>query len=735
LGCRERPQPPEESATETAPVDRPALALPRTVRLLDLAHDSDLDHGGLVLELGEPGAEAAGDFSLQPVPAFPRVTHDGSNYVRVDQRQATFAFWVGAPLDVRSISALVRAGGSDRALVTIDDRRIGTLRAPADSDVVSFKTRDLVLQPGPHRLSLSLSGRADQPRSLDLSWVRLGTSDTLDDDLPPARRDLVREVAIGSDQRPAIVLRNGGAFRIPLWIPKAARIRAAVGLWGSGEGTAEIAVYSAGQRVLLHTSSLDEGASVQHWRPIDLDLAAYAEQAVELELRASGVSSGARLAFANPELTLPEMPGGPVPKARRAIVLVLSGLLREHRPSTMADFGLPTLASFSRTATFYPEYRNPTTSSLGIVASLLTGQEPWQHGIGEESDRLPQSRPTLAEALAASGGDAGFFTGVPLSFEGFGLARGFERYVSISPAEDRGATDPIEEAQAWLGAQQGHTGSLLSIVHLRAAHPPFDIDRDRARTLPPKEYGGDLDARRAAIQLSEIRARRPVARQQMPEEDWQRLESLRRAALLDLDARLSRFFTWLTSSFNDDGTLLVVMGELPAGERPHIPYENHAPLTEEYLRTLLLVRHPGGHLAAASVPGVFTTTDLTHTLARSLGVELVEPNTEAIDLAHPQASTAAGRRLHIAYREGSYSALLGQMLLFGEVGRLPSLCNSTLDPSCLENRRDQQQTLLRAMWGTIERRIGPGLEHRPAAESREPEERLDHALEVWGAPP
>lgn len=721
-----------EPTAEVEPSVRSAPALSHSVRLLDIARDADLDHGGLVLELGEQGAEAAGDFSLEPAAPFPRVTHEGPTFARVDQRQATFGFWVGAPLEVRSIGALARAGGSDRVSLAIDDKRLGTLRGGATPDVVSFKTRDLTLAPGPHRLSLSLPGRTDQPRSFDISWIRLGTGDLPTDDLPPARRDVLREVAIGSDQRPSIVLRTGGAFRLPVWLPSGARLRMAVGLWGHGEGAAEIALYSGGQRIVLSTPRIDEAEEAQTWHDVDLDLAAYAERAVELELKALGVSSGARLAFANPELSLPEAPGATIPRARRAIVLLLSGLLREHRPATMANFGLPTLASFARNATFYPEYRNPTTSSLGIVTSLLTGLEPWQHAVLEDTDRLPQSRPTLAEALAASGGDAGFFTGVPFSFEGFGLSRGFERYVSISPTEDRAATDPIDEAQSWLAGQQGQAGPLLSIVHLRAGHPPFDVDRDRARVLPPKEYGGDLDARRAAIQLSEIRARRPVARQQMPEEDWQRLESLRRTALLDLDARLSRFLTWLTTTFNDDSTLLVILGDVPAGERPHIPYDNYAPLSEEYLRTLLLVRHPGGHLAARSIPGVFTTTDLTHTLAQALGIELAVASPTAIDLGHPHAATAATRRVHVAYRGGAYSALLGQTSLFGQLGRVPTLCSLTLDPSCLLNRRDEQPTLLRSMWGTLERRVGPELANRPAPESREPEERLDHALIVWG---
>jgi len=617
--------------------------------------------------------------------------------------------------------------------VAIDDRRLGTLRAETTPGVVSLKTREFELAPGPHRLTFTLPARADQPRSLDVSWVRLGARSERED-LPPSRRDVIREVEIGGDQRPAVVLRAGGSWRVPLWVPSEVRAKTAIGLWGSGRATAEIAVYAeGGQRTVLATAHIEPSEAPPRWQSLDLDLGSYAEQAIELELRAIEVTSGARLAFAEPALVLPEMPGATVPRAKRAIVLVLSGLLREHRPATLAESGLPTLAAFSRGATFYPEYRNATTSSLGVLASLLTGLEPWQHGIGEDTDRLPKSRPTLAEVLAAGGGDAGFFTGVPFSFEGFGLSRGFERYVSISPTEDRAATDPLEEAKTWLSAQQGNTGPLLSIVHLRAAHPPFDIDRDRARALPPKEYGGDLDARRAAIQLSEIRARRPVTRQQMPEEDWQRLEGLRKAALLDLDASLSRFLTWLSTTFVDDGTLLIVMGDVPAGERPHIPYEDHAPLTEEYLRTLLMIRHPGGHLSASAVPGLFTTTDLTHTLAHALGIQLVAESRQAIDLAHPRATAAARGRVQIAYREGAYSALRGTILLFGQTGRTPALCEVSLDPSCLEDRQARKPTLLRTMWSQLERRVGPDLAERPPAETRDPDERLDHALLVWGA--
>jgi len=711
---------------------RVAITPSPRVDLLDLAGDCDLDHQGLVLELGEKGSESRDSFSFAAPPAWPRVTHGGTTYARIDQRQARFDFWVGTPLTVSVLSALVLPGGADRAALAIDDQRIATLRPSAAPEVTRVKVRELTLAPGPHRLTLSLPGRSDAARTFDVAWIRLGTPSEDDSDLPPARRDILREVDIGGDQRPAVVLRSGSAWRCAVWVPTGARVHTDIGLWGTGSGGAEISAVSSGQRAVLSSYLLDSKEEKPAWRSVELDLSAYAGRAIELELRATGVTSGTRLAFAGPRLALPQAVQSPVPRAKRAIVIALSGLLREHRPDSFAEHGLPSMAAFARSATFYPEYRNPTTSVLGVMASLLTGQEPWQHGVAEDTDRLPTSRPTLAETLAASGGQAGLFTGVPLSFEGFGLGRGFERYVSISPAEDRAATDPIDEAQAWLSAHQTDDGPVLAVLHLRGGHPPFDIDLDRARALPPKEYGGDLDARRAAIQLGDIRARRPVSRQQMPEEDWQRLESLRRAVLLDLDARLARFFTWLSATFPDDATLLVVMGDIPAGERPHIPYEDSASLSEEYLRSLLLIRHPGGHLLSRTIPGLFTTTDLTHTLGRSLDVELASGSTSALDLAHEAATTFAARRLQIAYRAGAYSALLGPMRLLGKDGQLPALCDISLDPSCLEDRRDRDLTLLRTMWTVARRRIGPELERRVAPETRDPDERLDNALAVWG---
>jgi hypothetical protein len=733
LGCREqRTEDAPAPKTEPGLVTRAVRTQSPIIDLLDLAGDCDLDHQGLVLELGEKGSEAQGSFSFRAPPAWPRVTHGGTTYARIDQRQASFDFWVGSPLTISALSALVLPGGTDRAVVAIDEQRIATLRPNAAPEVTRVKIREQTLAPGPHRLTLSLPRRTDAARTFDVSWIRLGTPSADDSDLPPARRDILREVDIGGDQRPAVVLRSGSAWRCAVWVPEGARVHTEIGLWGSGSGGAELAAVSSGQRAVLSSYVLDSKEEKPAWRSVELDLSAYAGQAVELELRATGVTSGTRLAFAGPRLILKDAVQSPIPRAKRAIVITLSGLLREHRPSSFAEHGLPSLAALARSATFYPEYRNPTTSVLGVMASLLTGLEPWQHGVAEDTDRLPTSCPTLAETLAASGGQAGLFTGVPLSFEGFGLGRGFERYVSISPTEDRAATDPIDEAQAWLSSHQADDGPVLAVLHLRGGHPPFDIDKDRARALPPKEYGGDLDARRAAIQLGDIRARRPIARQQMPEEDWQRLESLRRAALLDLDARLARFFTWLSATFADDSTLLVVVGDIPAGERPHIPYEDGASLSEEYLRTLLLIHHPGGHLSARAIPGLFTTTDLSHTLARSLEVETTAGSNFAVDLAHAGATTLATRRVQIAYRAGAYSALLGPMRLLGKDGQLPALCDISLDPSCLENRRERELTLLRTMWAAARRRIAPELERRAAPETRDPDERLDSALAAWG---
>jgi arylsulfatase A-like enzyme len=299
--------------------------------------------------------------------------------------------------------------------------------------------------------------------------------------------------------------------------------------------------------------------------------------------------------------------------------------------------------------------------------------------------------------------------------------------------EDRSATAPIDEAEAWLSEHQSDDRPRLAFIHLRGGHPPFDIDRDTARTLPPAEYGGDLDARRAAIQLSEIR-QRPRVRQRMPEEDWTRLFALQKAALLRQDQRISEFLAWLSQTGLDQDTLLVVMGDVAAGDRPKIPFSLRASVREETTQTLLVVGHPDGRRAGTTSRLALSTVDVSRTIAGYLGIDLPGAWPRAIDFGEESMRGQAEMREQIAYRAGEYATSLGPYLLRGEDGKRPSLCLLSLDPGCLEDRSSSQPIATRTLWTSTWLELSSRLTALPEPIKRDVDPELEAALTVWGVP-
>jgi hypothetical protein len=354
--------------------------------------------------------------------------------------------------------------------------------------------------------------------------------------------------------------------------------------------------------------------------------------------------------------------------------------------------------------------------------------------VSETDTGLSRDVITLASTVEGQGGRSAFFTGVPLSFEPFGFDRGFGLFESVAPQEDRPATEPVTLAKKWLAKHLGHEDPVLAVLHLRGGHPPFDISTDATAELPPPEYGGNLTPRRSAIQLGEIRERNSARNRQMPDEDWTRLWALQKASLLRQNGEIAEFFDWLRRRDAYDDSLIILVGDVAAGEVPLIPFADHAPLDESYLSPPLIIKFPSAHEGGSEVFGSFAPRDLAQTLLEGLGLTW-DVDGGSIDLGSSDAARLALLRPHVAYRDTSYSMRLGEMLLRGEDGHAPKLCQPSIDPNCLTDRSDERALESRALWFELFQELTGPLSKPPAKIPVEPIERHQNALVVWGVKP
>lgn len=738
LGCKSA----EKAPAETEPKPTPTVeAGPSEIRiagseqkhlLAERASDCSIIKQGFVVDLAALEPRTARGRSDEGAEV---VTRAGRALRRLKET-AEFEFWLPEAMPRVGATLLVSNAGSDRIALSVDGSRLGAVKVPdGPPRAVQIRTVPMALSRGRHTLSVSLSRKKGAPPGVEIGWVRLAAEDLGGaSEEPLGANEIEDELTFGEARRQAFVLREGMALRCPVWIadPKA-RITTEAAMWGSGDGEVQMILRRDGESARLLAERTFERGDKPGWTPIDSGALGVSGEFVEIELRAIRAGKGSRLALSRPMVEAEPVAEAVAKRAARAFVFVLGGLSSLHEPVSAAANGLPVMSELAGEAVSYPSYRTTTTSARGVLASLMTGAPPWIHRLIENEDRLDQTLSTLAEQLSAASGRAAFFTAVPTTFSAFGLGRGFERTEEVSPTEDRPADEPLTLFSKWLSERSSQKGPLFAVVHLRGAHPPFDISREAAQLLPPPEYGGELEPRRAAIQLAHIRARRHRGDRVMPEDDWARLLAMSNAALRDHNRALRETFAALRRQGLWDDSLIVLMGDVGSGLRPNIPFSEEAPLDPEYLSVPLLIKYPQSEFGGTQVKGLYGPEDVHATIAALLGQKPSDDGLVLLPSARPDL--LARSRAHVAVRRGRYATILGPYRLTGEEGKEPRLCRRDWDPACSQPREKVDPLAATLLWNWTRSALARG-DGRPRPRSLEPlETRVQNALFVWGAGP
>jgi Sulfatase len=361
---------------------------------------------------------------------------------------------------------------------------------------------------------------------------------------------------------------------------------------------------------------------------------------------------------------------------------------------------LSALGELGHTATAFSGYRSPSVVVQSVAASLLTGLSPRTHRVEDASTRIADSVRLLSEMVKETSGRSALFTGVPSSFAAFGFGAGWDTFEAVSPVLDLPATEPMARALKWLETEldDEHAGPRLLVVHARGSHPPWDLTRDETQGLKPGEYSGIMDARRGAILLAALRARKTRVAHHLQEDDWIRLHALEDAALAKEDTLIGQLVALLKRKGVWDQSMIVLAGDVSAGEPPESPFATQGPLTEDRLAVPLIIKFPGGDLAGRDEPVPASAADVSATILTALGIPVAE-SIEGVDLyaaAHGRVSVVTPPL--IATAAGRYSTRLGSWLLRGELGKIPTLCAVDLDPACVNDVFDQRPYAARALW-------------------------------------
>ncbi|HEY5957055.1 MAG TPA: sulfatase-like hydrolase/transferase [Polyangiaceae bacterium] len=731
---------PSAEATRDGGEDRKRSAV--TISLLKSLADCDIHQdGGLMVDLGvanstTPPSTSSGTSGDAQVSVIDRA---GSTFLPVNDRRFRHEFWLDEPIETYAVRARVAGRAATSLSISVDSHRLGRAKLARNAiSLINLNAGSEQLEAGRHTLTLEAHGRATPSEPMfEVDWIQFRRFPTSENgDAAPTLRDIMADQEIDGTPRRSIVLRTASKVRCQFHLSGTVKLDLALGFWGSGRGTADIRVVEEGKAPVTLVERKVAGGNGGRWTPLSLDMSEYSGRVIALELRANSATQGGRVVFGEPTLTTSKVSASALPIAKTVVVIVAAGLERRLVPPWGPIADRSAFVDLRRDAIAFDGYRVPTTLPAGVIASLLTAVSPMVHKVEDTAARLSHSTRTIGELIKQAGGRTAMYTGVPSTFAAMGFNAGWDEYGAYSPVLDLSAETPIMEATRWLAREldQHDRSTRFVFVHTRGAHPPWDLTKEQSAQLEPADYGGPLDARRAGIALGRMRRQTAKLQRRLSDEDLVRLRSSMAAAFAHQVAAMGQLIETLRRRNAWDDTLFIFAGDTTSGDSSGVPFDPLGSLREEQLTVPLLVKFPKRLHGGESFAGTVTTVDLARTILESVGLPATE-SMEGVGLLDAIAGLGSPQsRTFVATLGSRYVSRTGIWLLSQERGRPPKLCQTDIDPMCVEDRFGQLPLTSHALsqWTTAEilrlQRTSSSIQREPA--SIDPETAA--ALTVWG---
>ncbi len=700
--CKKSPDPAQPAPPTTTTLEPPAQP-PSAEQVSDMLTQlprCDVFHRGVFLDLGSAFEQGRSSYSLTTTGSdATAVERGGASWAQVWSRTFSQTFHTDHPSPV-FVAGRMLGLAARRATVRIDGRVYGTLSLNrTTAEVSSTKASAEPLEPGAHTLTIQFHGSAHGRQAFaEIDWLRVGEPDEDPTTFaPPSERDIVVDSVVAGRPRRSVALRAPGMVRCAVAAREGMTFQSDIGYLGPGSGKAEVRVTEPGQSpVVVHAAEIGGEKDLSSHASVSLD--SYAGKLVLLELVATRSSSGARVLFGEPTLAMrPALPPPRTP-AKAAILVVMSKADKAHLPPYAEVPALAALTSLAQSSVVFRQHRAVTTVSSAAMASSLSGLPPENHGLIDPASRLPAAITTVAGLASEGRVSSAMFTANPMSFEAFGFGRGWDRFEVFSPVSGHEGRGPMTDGTRWLEARLQESGQqhMLAVLHTRGGHPPWTTSADEARDLPPADYSGPVEARRAGQVLARARGKRPKWR--MTPADRERLEALFALALVSEDQALGALVSSLRKAGVWDSTLLIVTSDLALGGPARVPFADAERLDEDLLDLPLIVHFPGGRYGGKAVQSPTSALDLVPTLLGALGLQ-TPPRLAGTDLydiaAHPERHVLRPQYATIG-RE--YAVRFGNVVLRGESPKPPVLCDLALGANCPGTTPPSLAVLAHALW-------------------------------------
>lgn len=158
----------------------------------------------------------------------------------------------------------------------------------------------------------------------------------------------------------------------------------------------------------------------------------------------------------------------------------------------------PNLDRLAREGVRFASAYCPAPLTLPSHTTILTGLEPFRHGVRNNGHYLPAEVKTVTETLKARGYRTAAFVSSFSVDSRFGLDRGFEVYDDTFQADlpfktmnaERRAADTFSRFARWL--DQNYRGQFFCWVHFYDPHLPYDPPEPFSREFSDRPYDGEI---------------------------------------------------------------------------------------------------------------------------------------------------------------------------------------------------------------------------------------------------
>lgn len=703
--------------------------------LLDIGKlpaECTIGHKGPLLDFGDPTlAKAKVRGTKDQRPDAQQAEFEGATWLKVTGREVRLPFrsfdavTAGQPLGVH---LRLRGGAARAASVVVNGKGVGAISLQKGVvSIAGFKSTTAALLEGDNELVLRFTGVGkSNDVAAEVDWAHVGPLDAEDGPYAaPTRQDALGTVTLKQGPRQAVSLRAPGYVRCSMYTARDARVRGRLGVQGKGQVELELRLHRDRQpSAVLGHYRLESEAD---WTSIDLPLPVEGAGLAELEVAVLTAPKGVRAAVADMRVVLDGARAAAskvTPRAESAVIV----LLGSTPPKSISVYGgtieLPELGALAASGLVFERHRAVTPQAAGNVASLFTGTEADEHRVTDAFTKLPSALPTLADCAREAGLLTAFFTANPETSEAYGFRRGFATYQFADPTDLGLATRVFDDAADWVTRHRD--SRFLLVVHARGGHPPWDASATQLREMPPPNYTGGLEPRRAGEYLARVRSTKGA---RFTDAERTRLWGLYALALATHDAALGRFLNTLRSLDRDRDTAIWVASDTGLDVGAKIPFGENDLSSEEGLASTLVMRGPGRASPALTGRVAVPTT------AVDLGVSVLG----ALGLTPPRSFR--GRNLwelsadphappvRVAWSGRGFAASWENFVMYG--GDAPTrLCDLSLDPACATDVRAQYPITYARMSADVSRRaetVASLPKEAPSIDAA-----TQNALRAWG---